>query len=560
MKPIKSVKIGWGLARVSSKAQAEVQHGSLEQQGHMMKRWAATQSQREGIEYQIIRIVEEDISGRKKSLKKRDGYHEILRAIKTKQIDFVVIEKLDRLGRDKVSNQFFIDTASENEVEIFEVESGRINMKDRGSRLGFNIKNLLAEEYSLDLEEKVTKKVREAKVNNGKDSATIPVLGLEAHPTKIGIYVIDKNEQKVVIDIFETFLKTGSLKETVSYCKKMGYKTKARSTREKIDKKGNRILPRQVGGQDFDSKRLYDHLTNTKYLGHAYFKDTWVQFPNLQDEEGFVKWNYAHGPVIDEELFLKVRTLLEQNKQKSASSKGRTAYLLSGVLYLHDGTPFHGVSAKSGANSYYQDRKKTVRIERFKIEKIVKNRVGQYLKDSDLLKGLFQTALKHRSIGGPVIDSDITRMNQRLNELNGIDKTLSEAIRNVALSGDVAKVIEASKAIADEKAKVEKERESLKAQLQDLQRSKAQISEQRGVKSLQDYIGLALKDFKQKNDHIQKQIIQSLIPKIILHPDQKLELQVNLDCLNLSDCDGRKKVRIPEKWRGRRDSNPRPPA
>ena len=55
----------------------------------------------------------------------------------------------------------------EKTIESHSFESGKIDLRDRGSRLGFNIKNLLAEEYSLELEEKITKKQREARVNNG---------------------------------------------------------------------------------------------------------------------------------------------------------------------------------------------------------------------------------------------------------------------------------------------------------------------------------------------------------------------------------------------------------
>ena len=103
--------------------------------------------------------------------------------------------------------------ADETGVEVHEVESGIINLRDRGSRLSFNIKNMFAEEYSLELEEKIAKKQREARVNNGKDTSTWPILGLDAHPTKTGMYTINPDEQGIVRKLFETYLNTGSLKE-----------------------------------------------------------------------------------------------------------------------------------------------------------------------------------------------------------------------------------------------------------------------------------------------------------------------------------------------------------
>jgi hypothetical protein len=53
----------------------------------------------------------------------------------------------------------------------------------------------MAEEYSLDLVEKLTKKGREARVNNGKDNNSMPVLGLDEHPTEACFYIINKKEQ-----------------------------------------------------------------------------------------------------------------------------------------------------------------------------------------------------------------------------------------------------------------------------------------------------------------------------------------------------------------------------
>ena len=91
----KKTKIGWGLVRVSTKAQANVHAGSLEQQENMIHRWAANQSENNlDFEYKIEKIIAEDISGREESLKKRHGLKQLKIAIKSKQIDFFVIEKL----------------------------------------------------------------------------------------------------------------------------------------------------------------------------------------------------------------------------------------------------------------------------------------------------------------------------------------------------------------------------------------------------------------------------------------------------------------------------------
>ncbi|MGK5088283.1 recombinase family protein, partial [Bdellovibrionota bacterium FG-2] len=247
-------KRGWGLIRVSTKEQAEVQHGSPEQQSNMLKRWAISQSEKGDCDFVIERIISEEVSGTKKTFDKRMGLQELRRACRAKAIDFIVIEKLDRLGRYQIGNQITPQEAAAPGVEVYEMESGLINLRDRGNRLGFNIKNMLAEEYSLDLEEKIAKKVREARVNNGKDNSTRPILGLDPHPTRTGVYLINPDEQRIVVDMFESFLKHGSSTALINYCKEKGYKSREVWTKQKIDRSGNIIPPRKIGGTAFDLK------------------------------------------------------------------------------------------------------------------------------------------------------------------------------------------------------------------------------------------------------------------------------------------------------------------
>ena len=325
------IKLGYALTRVSTPKQALVQHGSLEQQRHIIERWVEAQSARSSCEYRVVKYIAEDISGRAASLKKRHGMHELERAIERREIDFFVAEKIDRIGRDQVHNLQLVRRAHELGVEVFEVESGQINFRDRGSRIGFNVKNWLSEEYSWDLEEKITKKVREARVNNSKDNRTIPILGLDPHPTKVGKYVRNEDEIAIVLTIANKFLEAKSYKPVIEFCRKQGYKTKARYTKEKIDAEGNRIPPRLIGGQAFDEDALRDLLQNGKLRGFSKFKDTWNQFPKLQDEESFVTWRYEHGSIIAEETADRIDAIVASFQHKKPRRGKYNDFLLMSI-------------------------------------------------------------------------------------------------------------------------------------------------------------------------------------------------------------------------------------
>ena len=528
-------KKGWALLRVSTKDQAEVQHGSLEQQRHMMERWQEEQIEKTGFHYQVTRIVEEDKSGKKASFSKRTEFQELQHAIENKLIDFVVFEKVDRMGRWQVANLQLIEAAYERGVEVHFIDDGKFNYRDRGKRLSFNVKNIFAEDYSLELEEKITKKQREAMVNNGKDTSTRPLLGLDPHPTRVGFYVLNKTEQETVNDIFSKFVELQELYATVQYCNEKGYRTKVYQIKEKIDRHGNRVPVRAIGGELFVSDTLKAMLVNAKLRGFGFFHDTWNQFPKLQDAAGKVRWEYGHfresGPVVAPELFEKAQAILEKNRHKASKPQdGGEVYLLSGVLQLADGTLFVGAAAagKGGQYRYYEDRKggrrAEIRIPKDEIEDAICERVKAYLKES----GLLERALESSSNG---LDAKVGKIDQevksKMAQLTQLERTLDgfgDYLRKAALGGELDRV---SEIVISERAKVEQEIQKIKGQIQGLERQTATLREQYQEKALREKMRMALIDLSERCDLQKQQLIRAIVPKIIVHPDNRLDIKIN---------------------------------
>lgn len=523
------LKIGWALMRVSTKHQAEVQHGSLEQQRHMLERWSLQQSEKANSRYQITRFFEEDISGRGKAIHKRMALMEIERAIETKTIDFIVFEKVDRLARDMIYNLGLVKKAQENGVEVHEFESGQIDLRDRGSRLGFNIKNLLAEEYSLDLEEKITKKQREAKINNGKDIATVPVLGLNPHPLKRGMYVINKKEQDIVIDIFKKFIELKRLIDLASYCKERGYVTKVRMTKEKVDKEGNITPPQKVGGDNFDSESLRNLITNPKLRGFAYFKDTWNQFPKLQDAEGMVKWEFPHGAVVPEALFEEAQKVLEINAKFNCQLKG-TVYFLSNILFHEEGAKFAGAAAhgRNEEYQYYHCPKLKFRIPKNDIEKLIISRVKQYLTDSDILKKMITETNAMVNVGVPLIEEQAIDLRKRLAESKKIIEGFSSFVRTAALNNP-SQLDTVIRTITAERDKAETEVLVLERELANKENQLLELKSENHDKGMKQILEELLENFDSQEDKKKRDIIKLIIPKIIVHKDNKLTVYVRRD-------------------------------
>ena len=516
------LKIGWALMRVSTKDQALVQHGSLEQQRHMLERWSTQQTEVTGHTYEITRFFEEDVSGRGKSLHKRLALIEIERAIDSKAIDFLVFEKVDRLARDMIYNLSLVKKANANGIEVHEFESGKIDLRDRGSRLGFNIKNLLAEEYSLELEEKITKKQREARVNNGKDTSTRPILGLDSHPGKRCMYIINQKEKKIIEQIFEYFLKSGSLVDTANWANENGFRTKVRWTKESADQIGNIIKPKEVGGEKFDSKKIRYLLSNQKLRGHARFKDSWNQFPKMQDAEGFVSWRYAHGPVLSPKLFQQVEDLLATHSLKDTRQREHF-YFLSGILFHEDGTRYQGTPVTAKNIYYYYCPKHKQRIRKDMIESLIFKRITEYLENSALLPKLIGTAQSHKSLELPIVQEEIFEIQNKLKDCTKVIEGFSTMLRkSVLLGGDGAEII--IRTLTEEKDAAKKEALLLQRQLDTLEIKKKSILDEKKGPALAVKIKAVIKTLDQKSDVEKRQILQSIVKKVVVYGKSKIEL------------------------------------
>ncbi len=528
----KTVKSGWAFTRVSTARQAERQHGSLEQQRHMIDRWATEQSLKTDTKFKIIRYVEEDTSGREKNIKNRPALAELENAIISKKIDFFVIEKIDRLSRDQIFNLKIMRLAQANGVEAYTYESGLIDMKNSGNRMMFHLRNMSAEEGSIDLQEKISKKQREAMFNNGKDTSCKPILGLDRHPTKSCFYKINKIEQEQAILIFKKFLELGSLKATVSFCKQRGFKTKVIVVREKINKEGEIIPEHTRGGEDFDTRTLRSFLSSDKLRGISVFTDTYNQFPSKQDENGYVKWEYGHytesGPVIPIELWEAAQARLDKNKQdKTRTSSETNVYLLSGILFKKDGGKIIGASAKSGSNRYYEDRRGggEFRIPKEEIEKVICARIKEFLRDSGVLQKVLNSSDDQRNQQAEDIARSLETTKSKIKVLEKAKVGISSHIRSEAIKegADIGAIV---KMLSDEVVKIDEEIAQKMSEQSRLQRELVVINEDFQQKKVEDLLAKALKDFDRRCDLEKRQIIQTIIPRIVVHHD-KLELYFN---------------------------------
>jgi DNA invertase Pin-like site-specific DNA recombinase len=507
--------IGWAYVRVSTAEQSNVLHGSVEQQQNRIKRWEIEQTNRTGVVHRITRFIDEDISGRAESLHKRREYHELIMAIKKQKIDFVVVEKLDRLHRNIIESRKFIDLCDEMGIKFYRLDGGLVDLKDRSSRTSVFIESWMAEEYSLDLVEKLTKKGREARVNNGKDNQSMPILGLDEHPTEACFYTINREEQKIVTDIFRYFCSTGDLQKTANYCNKKGYRTKVRFTRPKIEK-GQKVPPKEVGGEPFERKNLRALLVNRKIAGFGYFKDDWHQFEHLQDVNGMVMWKFRHGPVIEPELFEEAQVILRKNaKFNHRIYKNQRTYILSGILFDTDGTRLHGENAKNKNNFYYVNSQRNYRIRADYIEEKVVKYIGTLLRQNGILEKALNNLFHEKDNSLKKVDQEISVIEKKIHQ--------HEQALQVMSARQNLRIIESPEHIDEILFELVKLRKENEMKLLDLNKELEFIYERKEEMeklSKQDDICAKLKKslevFHKSSSPRKKKLMELMVPKLVV--------------------------------------------
>jgi DNA invertase Pin-like site-specific DNA recombinase len=548
----------WAVARVSLPGKG-VQFGSLDQQQNMIQRWAETEFGEKGIKFEITRLIDEERSGRKEKVHLRRDLKEIRKAMVEKSIDGVIFEKICRIMRSKSDFFEFLEFSRKHGCQVFTIEDGDIDSDVRGKSLITAIKATMAEDYSDELAEKICKKQREAKVNNGKDSSTKPVLGLDPDGNFRGFYKVNEQERVIVLDIFNCFNANGNLKKTASYCNEKGYKTKEWVTAEKFNRYGERVPSRKMGGEAFDSRRLRELLANDKYLGCSSFIDHLNQFPAMQDEDGRVFWSYKHGPVVPESTFIRAQELLEKIRRRHVSASSKRVYLLSGILSDNKGRMYQGNSAKSGDYLYYKLKDSLFLIPKEEIEKIVIDRMKMQLTENSSFKKLL-CSVSQRG------DTLLKNLRDKLKETRKYkfekEKKLGEfdeIIRKEVLSkqGEAVKVVSY---FLELQKKDEAEIVALKEQEAALEKEIDLLQSSLKTTELNSILSQAMKSFDKKDDHQKRMILQGLIKNVIVLSNSKIEIIYSGSLLEGSRHSGETSVRLERKWRERRDSNPRPSA
>lgn len=262
----------------------------------------------------------------------RPAFQKLMEDVEDGKIDCIAIYKIDRLSRSLLDFARIMEVLERNNVSLVSVTQ-QFNTTTSMGRLTLNILLSFAQFEREIISERTRDKIAAAR-RKGKWAGGHQVLGYDLkHQAGGNALMINPKESRQVQLIFDTYLQTGSLNETVRVLREKHITTKKYHTKKGAVR----------GGRPFDKSILHKLLTSVTYCGQVRYKD--------QVYEG------EHKAIIDEDTFGQVQGMLRRNHRSGGKySCNKYHALLKGLVrckHCGCGMSHHFVSKKNKRYRYY---------------------------------------------------------------------------------------------------------------------------------------------------------------------------------------------------------------
>ncbi len=301
------------LSKEDSKDKAARQKGesnSIAMQRSLLKRYIEEMF----TDYEIIEFCDDGYTGTNFD---RPGIQEMLKKIKSGEIDCVIVKDFSRFARDYIELGSYLEQIFPFlGVRFISVNDGydSADVQDGIAGMDVNFKNLLYDLYSRDLSDKVRSSLAIRKEKGQYVSANSP-FGYEKDPADRHALIIAEDEAEVVRKIFFLTLEGNTSVEIAKLFNEAGIRTPIEF---KIEKGKTSRVPK---GKRFlwNGSTICQILRNEIYIGNIvqkkYTKD-FVGGKNRMNprEEWLVAYGH-HEPIIDREVFDKVQERRKSGKR-----------------------------------------------------------------------------------------------------------------------------------------------------------------------------------------------------------------------------------------------------
>ena len=299
---------------------------------------------------------------------RRPDFQRMIKDSAGRKFEVVIVWKLDRFARDKYDSAHYKRILKNNGIKVVSATEA-ISAGAEGILLESMLEGM-AEYYSAELSEKVTRGLTENALKCKYNGGTLPI----GYMIDSGQYFqIDPLTAPAVLDAFKHYADGASMREITDEMNLKGVRTK----------RGGKISINSV-------TRM---LHNRKYIGEYRYND--IVHPN------------GIPAIVPEDLFNRVQERMAANKKAPAKHKAEDEYLLTTKLFCGKCQCYMVGESGTGRNKvhrYYKCAsvknhkgcdKKTVKKEW--IENLVIEQIKKLIFDDELIEKLADTVMKLQS-------------------------------------------------------------------------------------------------------------------------------------------------------------------
>jgi site-specific DNA recombinase len=307
-------------ARKSSEEGLEQSFNSLDAQREACEAYIASQ-RHEG--WRVLPTAYDDggISG---GTMDRPALLRLLRDIRDRKVDLVVVYKVDRLTRSLADFAKIVEVFDANGVSFVSVTQ-QFNTASSMGRLTLNMLLSFAQFEREVTGERIRDKIAASK-RKGMWMGGVPPLGYDIQDRSL---VINEEEARTVRHIFETYIQLGAVRLLSDQLD-----AERITSKRHISAKGN-----SYGGRPISRGHLYRLLRNRLYRGEITHRDQ--TYPG------------QHQPIIDDALWDQVQAQLEQNRvEQRAQQTTIQASLVAGLVTDQAGSKLVPTYASKNGKRY----------------------------------------------------------------------------------------------------------------------------------------------------------------------------------------------------------------
>lgn len=463
----------------------------------------------------------------------RPAFQQMLKDIKDKKINLVIVKDLSRLGRDHVNTGYFMERFfPENRVRFISIMESYDSAKVQASNDSSTFIVACNDYYSKQNSNKIREVLHLKKVQ-GKYIGSVPCYGYMRDPEDKGHLILNPETAPIVKDIFSWFVSGMSIANIVSLLNEKEIPTPSAYKNINLSSDDRRL-------NEWCSTSIKKILTNRMYTGDMVQNtQTKVNYKSKKkinlDKSLWIIVENTHEPLVDRQVF----EAIQKNRLVIPKTKTcREKRLFENLLFCKECGNYLSISHKKkydywtiNCNKYARDPKKHRCESHFmpydELEKSLLNRikstVSKYMKNISI-EDINNELIRKGKLLEKNKNNDLIRLNkEKEKRIKKLDLLINEEIEKNLDKETLTTLIKAEdKALRDVVHKIK-----------ELEQKKDNSKEQ--IEKVPDYRN-KIKEFLNINNP-SRDLLFALIDRIEIDKDRNIQVTYKFDLIDEDKCE-----------------------